>query len=1024
MVPDYYAMLGVDPGADRSAIEAALARKQPVWSSGTRNPKTKHTYQSYLDQIPVLRQALMGNMAARAAYDAERDATLRLVTDRKLDALQKRIRLRAAKGGLTVSDRKLLREEAVKFGLTPEVLDRLIEPIPPMPDAPGGADDPPELPADVLDPVMRRQLRVALDHLGKLDLYDALAVPRDSPAREIASRADAERQRWMKKSQVTAEKTAWLEVVTLAQSHLTTPPSRARYDRTLVLEAEELLSSSIAFAVQGLPSLDVGTRATLLDEAAALGITPERADRLVARSCRTLGVAREGGAGSVVTATPSSNGSLRLLRCRACSGVTPFDRVAKTKGSVPCRHCGASLRWACPTCRRPHWIDEPRCKCGFQLSWYEPFVRHFEAAQHAFKGRDYAQALAHLRRAREFAPDHVGSRKGVEKVRERLTEIDRARASWEIARSARRLVAARAAVEEWGRLVDPSATDRREASDEVVRLLREASFLAARARSRERTDPASARELYRKSLAIAADLPEAMTGLDRCPPDPPSNLTAEFEGDRVRLRWSPPPPDGLGPVSFVLLRKAETALKHPADGVRIGLADRPEFEDAGVVSGTSVAYAVLSRRGETDSVGAVALGPIFLIGEVRDVRIDTRNREIDLSWSPPRGASDVRVVRKSGGPPTGPLDGDRIDSLLDQAHDRGLETDRVYHYGIFAVYRTPDGRATASRGVFVSAQPHTPVHAVDTPTLSLGPGGRVRVRWVEPSKGIVKLLRTPRPLPYPPGTRLSAARIAAIEGDWVEVTAPDSAEDAPPAAAAGACFYTPLNSWGGNVTVGHPAAYSCLADPSELRASRLGDGRAHLRWRWSEQATQSVVVYRSGSPPTGPEDPAASVETVLYQDYSRQGHHTISLPAHDQGPWHVAVYSRANRDGGPATSPGLEPSARTVVPGSNPEVIVSYRFRRSRLPRRRWSVTLQTEPPGASIPPTVLVTHPRTVPLSADDGEVVAQFPPSADKSRFDLPAGVNLARVRARVFADPRAEPNTLTPFRLRHPESDATRV
>ncbi len=57
MVPDYYAMLGVDPGVDRSTLESALARCQPVWSSGTRNPKNKHTYQSYLDQIPALRQA-------------------------------------------------------------------------------------------------------------------------------------------------------------------------------------------------------------------------------------------------------------------------------------------------------------------------------------------------------------------------------------------------------------------------------------------------------------------------------------------------------------------------------------------------------------------------------------------------------------------------------------------------------------------------------------------------------------------------------------------------------------------------------------------------------------------------------------------------------------------------------------------------------------------------------------------------------------------------------------------------------
>ena len=43
----------------------------------------------------------------------------------------------------------------------------------------------------------------------------------------------------MKKAQVTAEKTAWLEVITHAQSHLTSAKMRARYDQTLALEAEE-----------------------------------------------------------------------------------------------------------------------------------------------------------------------------------------------------------------------------------------------------------------------------------------------------------------------------------------------------------------------------------------------------------------------------------------------------------------------------------------------------------------------------------------------------------------------------------------------------------------------------------------------------------------------------------------------------------------------------------------------------------------------------------------------------------------
>ncbi|GAC1448355.1 MAG: hypothetical protein NVSMB9_31420 [Isosphaeraceae bacterium] len=1022
MVPDYYAMLGVPPGADRATIEEALARSQPAWSSGTRNPKTKHTFQSYLDQIPALRQALLGDPTSRAAYDAELAAIRRREHDARLDALQQRIRLRAARGGLTVSDRQVLRDEALKLNLPAEDLDRLVETIPPLPESPSKENEvDPAVTGEALDPVMRRQIRVALDHLRRRDLYEALGVPRDTSAAEIAARADAERQRWMKKSQVTAEKTAWLEVVTLAQSHLLHPASRARYDRSLSLEAEEVLDDSIRFALQGRSRLVPGTRRVLLVEATALGIVPARADGLIARVCRALGVAPETGISAPGMAA-SPNDSRRWLRCRSCPGVTEFDQASQALARAVCRHCGASLQWHCPICKRSHWVDRPRCPCGFRIELLEPVLRHVEAGRQAFRLRDYATALAHMKRIQELAPTHSGARRGVAMIKEKVTAIDRARSAFEVARAGDRLVEAKAAATAWGRLVDPASPDWRAAYTEVTRRLRDAQALVARARTLEASHTSKARELYRRSLALAADLPEALAGLERCPPDPPTDLLVEFVDDRVMLRWSPPPPDGLGPVSYVVLRKLDAGLTHPNDGLPIGEPTAPTFEDSDVTPGTSVAYGVLSKRGDLRSVAAVAIGPIFLLGEVRGVRFETRSHEVDLSWAPPRGAAEVRVVRKRGSPPSGPQDGVRVEALANEAHDRELETDRVYHYGIYAVYRTPDGRSTASRGVIVSVQPHTPIPALEAPSITPEADGRLRLRWVEPSRGIVKIVRTLRPISYPPGTRLVPIQAASLEGEWIEVTAPDEAHDSPPAS--GICYYTPLIAWGGMATVGQSAAYSRVSDPCDLRASRGGGGQVHLRWRWGPLGTQSLVVYKQGSYPKGVDDPDARVETVHEADYARLGRYTLTLPTEESGPWYLVVHSLAVVDDQPVPSLGIEPTARTVVSGANPEVIVSYAFRRVRLTLRRWSLTFQTEPPGSPIPPTVLVTHPRTVPLSADDGTIIADFPAAHDGANFPIPSGINPTRPRARVFPDPRVEPNGFPAFRLQHPDSDATRI
>jgi hypothetical protein len=1024
MVPDYYAMLGVSPRADRSTIEAALARNQPVWSAGTRNPKTKHTFQSYLDQIPAIRQALLGDPSSRADYDAELVAALKAERDAKLDILQKRIRLRAAKGGLTVADRTLLRAEAERFGLTSEDLDRLVEPIPPKPEAPASLEDAPEPTPDILEPVMRRQTRVALDHLRKRDLYDALGLPRDTPIYEVAARAEAERRRWMKKTQVTAEKTAWLEVITLAQSHLTNPHARARYNRTLVFEAEEALAEAATFALGGQPRLDPGTREVLRDEAEALGVEPDRAERIVGRVCRKLGVTRDGVAFTPTAAGPvAGNRPPRLLRCRSCSGVTDFDKVAHGTGPSSCRHCGASLHWACPVCQRMMWVDEPRCTCGFRIELREPLVYHFEAAQKAFKIRDYPLAFTHLERVREFAPRHVGARKGLEMVKQKTAEIERAQAAFEVAKAGGRLVEAAKALGAWAKLVAPGSLEWKTARNALKESLREAESFIARARLRERSDPRGARELYRRALALAVDLPEARESLERSPPDPAAHLTAEYSAGGVLLRWSPPPPDDLGPQTFVVLRKPEAAFSHPQDGVRIGETSRPEFVDADVTPGTSMSYAVLTKRGTVESVNAVTVGPMFLMGEVRDVHVEARQREVDLSWTPPPNVAEVRVARKRGSPPRDPLDGEYVEASLDHALDRGLEPDRVYQYGLFAVFKTPDGRSTASRGTFVTALPHTPLRPLDAPVLTTEHDGRVKLRWVEPSRGIVKLLRTKQPFPYPAGTRLAPIQVASLEGDWVELSAPDMALDTPPSF--GAFHYTPLTSWGGTITVGHSASYSCVTDPSDLRAARIGTaGRVHLRWRWSPHGSQSLIVARQGAPPVGIDDPEAIVETVHEVDYSRVGYHAMTLLPSDRGPWHITVYALSSVDDQLVVSPGLDLSSRTTILGLNQEVTLAYSFDRKRLAGRRWFVTFRTEPPSSPIPATVLVSHPRTVPLSADDGTIVGEFPASRDGASFPLPDGVNLGKVRVRIFPDPRVALDSQSPIRLRHPEAGGTRV
>ncbi|AMV39082.1 fibronectin type III domain-containing protein [Planctomyces sp. SH-PL62] len=1046
MIADYYARLGVDPGASPAEIEAALKAKQPAWSMGTRNPKTRHANQLFLDEIPSLRTALLTGPANRAAYDAELAAAESARREERLDELHRLVRLRAAKGGLHHVDRDLLRGEADRLGIDGGSLDRLMKPIPFLVEekgAPEGPEPDEGPPADVLDASTRRQIRMALEHLERRDLYDALGLFHDAPLAVIASRADEERQRWMKKAQVTAEKTAWLEIISHAQTHLGTAKGRARYDRTLILEAEDVFERTASFVVRGLERIDPGTHVALIDEAGAKGIPPERAHQLVRRACLKAGVAVDfpvsrSSASTAGVRTPTAP-VYKILRCRSCAGVTELSPTARGIGSVRCKHCGASLKWDCPVCRRSNLVDAARCACGFRRALREPLIQHFAAALHAFRTHDLSEARRHLEEVQKYAPQHVGARNGMARISEREREIDQLRMAFETAEAGGRLFAAARALASWRRLVASGSAEIATARNRIIERLKKAEALSARARRLERVQPAEARKLYGRSLGLAADLPAALEGVGRCPPDAPSNLDALVVDSRVQLSWTPPEPDGLGPLSFVVIRKPGGLPKHPADGVRIGETATPEFLDAGVAPGSTVSYAVLSKRGAAESLAAVAAGPVVFLPDVGNLRADSHTGEIALAWDPPAGAAEIRVVRGRGGFPANPRDGDRIPASHQGAVDRDVIEGGVYYYAVFTIYRTREGRRFPSAGVTLSASAGAPLTATGPPRLSVEATGRVLIEWTEPARGKIRLRRTPVPLPNRPGEKVSEAEIEAIPGDWIGAMGPGRAEDFTPPSSP-APYYTPLISWNGVLVMGRGVRLSRLADPTWLRAIRLdpsagepGVARIQLRWTWPGEARSVRVVARRGDRPTGPDDAEALRFSVTRDAYELAGAWILQAPTMTGGDkleipltnhWHIRVYAQDEGDAGTVFSPGTEPTAETVAPGPHPEVTVAYRLKRPWFPGRPWTLAVRTEPAGADVPPLVVVANSRAVPVSVEDGEVVARLPAGRDGVSHVIAPDPRLAEDGVRAFLDPARDPDATPPVRIRHPETGHARV
>ena len=140
------------------------------------------------------------------------------------------------------------------------------------------------------------------------------------------------------------------------------------------------------------------------------------------------------------------------------------------------------------------------------------------------------------------------------------------------------------------------------------------------------------------------------------------------------------------------------------------------------------------------------------------LRVETRSREVLLWWTPPANCVEVRVVRKLLSAPIGVNDGTPVASLRDSAHDRGLVDDKVYHYGVFTLYRTADGRLISSRGAYISAAPAAPVAIVLEPSLSRAGDGPLHISWPPQDRGEVQVFRSLGPIPHTPGDRIEKSR--------------------------------------------------------------------------------------------------------------------------------------------------------------------------------------------------------------------------------------------------------------------------
>jgi len=179
-----------------------------------------------------------------------------------------------------------------------------------------------------------------------------------------------------------------------------------------------------------------------------------------------------------------------------------------------------------------------------------------------------------------------------------------------------------------------------------------------------------------------------------------------------------------------------------------------------------------------------------------------------------------------------------------------------------------------------------------------------------------------------------------------------------------------------------------------------------LTWRWPAEPVHArcLLLARTGRPATDPGEADSKSFIVERAAYERHGLYRLKLPPRPDLRWYVSVFSQCDLGGEPWTSAGRNPTAKRAVPQPGEEALVYYSVKPGGV-ARPWTLTVRTEPPGATVGPLLLVAQPRILPLTPKDGLTIARFPLVHDGDTLRFEPSTRMDGRKLRLFVDPETK-------------------
>ena len=959
--PNLFIDLEIDPNQpwSQEIFEKALLSKRGEWGRHVNDPDNEKKAWA---RIMTARHSVYGKIAAdeqqRKTQQEQAIVLLQKKQEERVEKLKELIRISAGKGYILKGQ---FNQWIKEYELSESQLRALIISVRVVDEPPANSST---REAKPLDKVRADRIAKNLKLLKKRDLYHFLGLPDNTPLETLRKHAEQLRNETIPKRNNDIENDIILELLGECKVIFGSEVERARYEETLRLSAFDFLKEHVDTAAGGGTVVTANQIDDLLREASKRKLDVDEALRFI-QSCAAKKF-------TLVLPETLAPAIKRMRRCPSCSKMNAENAKA-------CE-CGAILQESCPKCGGAVPTGYQACpQCSFPIGnrrYVELMLR--ESNQCYSDGRipDADQKLKQIEPLWSGANDALGKRietlrKAIDKANaDALVEKTQQAAAVkeiEALRGQHKYYQVHRSIAEWK--VKLKATPKefenfhQQAKEEIARA---ESKVAAALEDRKQEEVDQAILKYQEALSICADCEEALLELKRTPPSPPISLAVTKVGERlVRLKWQA----SASPlVNYIVLRQKERSPNSPGDGERIATLSATEYDDAACKPGISYFYAVYAARAEvTSTESAKSSQPILLTEEVAGLVACPASEQVELNWTAPVEAYDIKVRRNLGPKfPESSDEGVAISVLgKERAIDQELCNGKTYSYTVFAVFKDIQNNPVVSKGAHVTAIPQPPPAIVSELYLTKVSDAPLvlEISWNPPdSVQTVAIIRSEKSLSFESGTVLPRTEIE--KHGRVLASSGSSVRDEP--GDIRACYYTPISIQQDTAYVGKEKRFVLVPDVTKLKAEKR-DNIIRLTWEWPQNCAEvyGIVSHRNPAYPTTL--PQKSSEFRIHIDHYRLK--TCVEIAIVPGMDHIidvfAVFSTGNEC---IQSSGLQVKVRSQ------QIHLSYWIKPKRFGQKP-ALVIQTEGIG-QLPVLSLVYNAQRIPLHRDDGVCIMTIPP------------------------------------------------